>query len=112
MAGNAFRRGAFATDMNVRLTEITHQALVRIEIYLLVAEEDDAVSDDGVMYFLNLPISQRPGEIDIADLGADMRRTGRDGNGVVTHGAILFSGINKKKSMTKSQSGPTGGNGS
>ena len=75
--------------MNVRLAEIAHQALVGLEIDLLVAEEDDAVSNNGVMHLLNLSIGERPGEIDIADLGADMRRAGRDGNGVVAHGSVV-----------------------
>ena len=61
--------------MNVRLAEIAHQALVRFEIDLLVAEEDDAVRDNGVVHLLHLPIGKRPRQIDIADLGADMRRT-------------------------------------
>jgi hypothetical protein len=64
------------------------------------------------MHFLNLPIGQRSGEIDITDLSADMRRTGRDRNGVVAHGAIIFSGVDKKKSVTKPWSGPTAANGS
>ena len=45
--------------MNVRLTEIAHKTLVRFEIDLLVAEEDDAMRDYGVMHLLNLPIGQR-----------------------------------------------------
>jgi hypothetical protein len=72
MAGNSRRCSAFAANMNVRLAKIAHQALVRFEVDLLIAEENDAVRNDGVMHFFNLAIRERSSEIDIADLGADM----------------------------------------
>ena len=69
--------------MNVRFAKIAHQAFVRFEIDLLIAEKDDAVRDNGVVHFIHLTIGKRPRQIDIADLGPDMRRTGRDSDGVV-----------------------------
>ena len=85
MVRNDGRSGAGAADMHVRLAEIADEALMRRKIDLLVAEENDAVRDDGVVYFLHLPVGQRLGEVDIADLGADMRRRRRDGDCVVAH---------------------------
>ena len=90
---HAPRRGAGAADMDVRLAEIAHKAFVRIEVDLLIAEEEDAMRDDGFVHFLHLPIAERPGEIDIADLGPDMRRRGGDGDGVVAHAAAFIDKV-------------------
>src|SRR5580658_4529367 len=86
MVRNDGRCGAVAADMDMRFAEIADEALVRFEINLLVAEEDDAVGDDGVVHLLDRPVRQRAGEVDIADLGPDMRRRRGDGYGLVGHG--------------------------
>ncbi len=57
----------------MRLTEVAHQTLVRPEIDLLVAEENDPVGNDGVVQFLHLFVAERPGQVDIANLRPDMR---------------------------------------
>jgi len=69
--------------MNVWLAEITHQTLVRFEIDFLVAEENNATRNDGIVHLFHLAIGKRPRQIDIADFGPDMRRARRDGDGVV-----------------------------
>jgi len=57
----------------MRLTEVAHQTLVRPEIDLLVAQENDPVGNDGVVQFLHLFVAERPGQVDIANLRPDMR---------------------------------------
>ncbi len=59
-------------DMDVGFAEIAHKTLVRFEVDLLVAKEDHAMSDFGIVYFFHLPITERPGQIDIANLGPDL----------------------------------------
>src|SRR6266481_5355850 len=83
MSRHRLRCSAFATDMDVRFAEIAHQAFVRFEIDLLIAEENHAVRDNRIVHFVDLTIGQRPRQIDIADFGPDMRRKGRDCDGVV-----------------------------
>src|SRR3974390_54870 len=85
MTGDGLRCGAVSSDMDVRLAEIAREALVGFEIELLVAEEYDTVRDDGRVHLVDLPVAQWPGQIDIADLGADMGRRGSNGDGIVAH---------------------------
>jgi hypothetical protein len=71
--------------MFVRLTEITHQPLVRFKIDLLIAKEQDAVRGDGFAQLSDLSLFERPGQIDVADFGPDMRRGGGYGDGLTVH---------------------------
>ena len=66
--------------MNVRLAEIAHQARVRFEVDFLAAKENNAMRNNGVAHFFDLARSR---QIDIADLGANIRRARRDGDGVI-----------------------------
>ena len=70
---DAGRGRAIAANMFVRLTEITDKALVISEIDLLVAEKEHAMKGNGVAHFLHLCGVQRLGEIDVSDLGTDIR---------------------------------------
>src|SRR5215469_13169158 len=80
--------------MNVRLAEIAHQALVRFEVDFLAAKENNAMRNNGVVHFFDLAIGKRSLQIDIADLGANIRRARRDGDGVIVaylaHGVISW----------------------
>src|SRR6185503_3276376 len=75
------RCGAGAADVNVQLAEIKREATVHLEVDRLVAEEDDAVPAEGLLQRAHLLARQRPGEIDVADLGADVRRKRLHGEG-------------------------------
>src|SRR5271154_3966349 len=85
IAGHGGRSGTVAADMDMRFAKIAYKPLMRGEIDLLVAEEDNAMGDDGVVHLLHLPVAQRPGQVDTANFGADIRRRSGDGNGVVAH---------------------------
>ena len=69
----ADRRGA---DMLAERAEIAGDADLILETDLLVAEENHLETGEGIVQFFHLLVAQRCGEIDPADLGADMR-TGR-----------------------------------
>src|SRR5437016_13998478 len=111
MTGHRLRGSAFAADMNMRLAEIAHKSLVRFEIDFLITEEKDAMRDDRVMHLLHLSIGKRPRQIDVADFGADMRRTGRDGYGVVfaNFAAAFAHGITSHHLRGSSLAGRNGG---
>ena len=63
------------------------------KIDLLLAKEDDTMRDNGVVHLLHLPIAERPRQIDIADLGPDMRRRRGYRNRVVAHRFSLRAGL-------------------
>src|SRR5689334_3475397 len=86
--GDAFRRGVVASDVFMRLTEITHEPLVRCEVDLLIAKEEDAVRGDCLAQLADLAASERSGQIDIADFGPDIGRGGGDGDRIVVQGFL------------------------
>src|SRR5271166_1255655 len=68
-------------DMLAELTEIAGNADLILEADLLIAEEDDLIARERVVQLLDLLVGKRTGQVDGADLGADMRarRCGGDG---------------------------------
>ena len=74
--------------MDVRLAEITHKALVRSKIELLVTEEHNAVRNYGVVHLLHLPVTERMGQIDAGNLGADVGARERHSDSIVAHDLI------------------------
>src|SRR5262249_31711107 len=94
IAGHRLRGGSFAADMDMRFAKIAYETLVGREVDLLVAKENNTMRNDRVMHFLHLAVGKRPRQIDVADFGADMRRTGRDGNGVVIADLIAIFVMN------------------
>ena len=72
---------AFAADVDVQLAEIQGEAPVHLEVDRLLAEEDDAVSAERFLDVIHLLRRQRLRQIHIADLGADVRRKRRYGDG-------------------------------
>ena len=61
-------------DMLADRAEIVPEPDVVVEADLLVAKEDHLVLDERPVQFLELVVRQRPGQVDIADFGADVRR--------------------------------------
>src|SRR4051812_20631774 len=88
--GDAFRCSVVAADMFMRLAEITHQAIVRFEVDLLIAKEKDAVRGNGLAQLLDLLVFERPGQIDMADFGPDMGGRGAYSDGLKVHGGTLL----------------------
>jgi hypothetical protein len=60
--------------------EIAPEPDVVVEADLLVAEKDHLVLDECPVQLLDLVVRQRPGQVDIADFGPDVRRYWLDGN--------------------------------
>jgi hypothetical protein len=71
--------------MDVQLAEMTGQSHVLRQVDRLVAKEDHAEFRERVMQLLDLAVRERPGEIDVADLRADMGRERVDADGLVAH---------------------------
>ena len=63
-------------DMLAERTEIAGEADLILEADLLIAEEDHQIAREGIVQLLDLLVGERPGEIDLSDLGADMRARG------------------------------------
>src|ERR1700745_424560 len=51
---------------------------------LLVAEKDHLIAHESVVQLRHLLVAQRPGQIDVADFGADMRAARRGGDGLIS----------------------------
>jgi hypothetical protein len=58
---------------------------VRGEVDLLIAEEDDPMGEHRLMQLVHPPVAESAREIDVADLGSDVRRRRRDGHCIVAH---------------------------
>ena len=88
-----FRRLAVGLhpDMPADGAEIFGESGVVVEADLLVAEEQHQVFGKGAAELGELLPFQRPGEIDIADLGADMGAVGDDLDGPVGRGVPAAS---------------------
>ncbi len=74
--------------MDGQVPEQPAERLLRLMVDLLVAEEDHLVFGDGRVQFVHLPVGQRPGEIDAADLGADDAGERAHLDGFVTHASL------------------------
>src|SRR6516165_3332319 len=71
-------------DVLAERTEMGGQPDLIVEADLLVAEEDDLIARKRVVQLLDLLVAERFGQIDAADLGADMRARGRGSDGFIT----------------------------
>ena len=71
--------------MAAERAKIASKTNLIVEIDLLVAEEDHLVLDERLVKLLHLLVRQRPGQVDIADLRADMRRQRLNGDGFIFH---------------------------
>jgi hypothetical protein len=86
MSGHCRPTIAFAIrNVNMRLTEISDESLMRVEIDLLVAEEHHTVRNDRVVDFPHLSVAERLRQIDIADFRSNMRSRERYSNIVAAH---------------------------
>ena len=65
--------------------------LVAFYIKLLVAEEQDLMREKRPVELLDLPVAERPPEIEAADLGADTGRERPHGDRDVAHCSLLFA---------------------
>ena len=73
------------SDMAAERAKITSKTNLIVEIDLLVAEEDHLVLDERLVKLLHLLVWQRPGQVNIANLRADMRRQRLNGDGFIFH---------------------------
>src|SRR6202140_2841692 len=74
-----------AADMLADGAEIAAEPDVVVKADLLVAKEYLLVLNERLVQLLDLIVRQRPGQIDFADLRADVRRQRLDSNGFVAH---------------------------
>src|SRR5262245_33323627 len=66
--------------MCAELAEMARDPDLVLKTYFLIAEEDHLIARESVMQLLDLLVAKRLGQVDVADLGADMRarRNGSD----------------------------------
>jgi hypothetical protein len=63
-------------SVRLQLAKAAAEPLERLEIDRLIAEEDDLMFHERFMDFVKLPIAERLGQVDAADLSADERGEG------------------------------------
>ena len=83
-------RCAVAADMLVQLAEELAEPFQILRRDLLIAEEQDEMFGDRVVDFLHFEVAERPGEVELGDLRADIGRDWLDANRSVRQGALLL----------------------
>ena len=78
----------FLADMRAHRAEILGEAHMILVADLLVAEEHDHVLGERALELGEFEVGQRPREIDIADLRADLWAAARDRDGLVPLASI------------------------
>jgi hypothetical protein len=76
--------------VQMQLTEEPSERLLLVRRQALVAEEDDAVVDQGVVDLLERALVERLGEVDAPDLGAGVRGELVDLDRDVGHAPVLL----------------------
>src|SRR6266851_8999283 len=77
-------------DMAAQRTEMAGDPDLIVEADALIAEEDHQVVGESLMELGNLLIGQRPGQVDVPDLGPDMRRARRDADRLISHVGSMY----------------------
>ncbi len=76
-------------DVNVHLAEVGGQGFVIGQADRLVAEEDHLEFGQRLVQFLDHGRGKRLGQIDVVNLGADMRGGREHANILITHGLFF-----------------------
>src|SRR5262245_43903113 len=77
--------------VNVQLAETAPERLVAFHVKRLIAKEQDLMLRQRLVQLFGLAVTERFGERQAVDLGANARRDRRDVDGFVAHGATFQS---------------------
>ena len=94
MDGKDFRMSLRARRVwvNMQLAETAPERLVAFHVKRLIAKEQDLMLRQRLVQLFDLAVTERLGERQTVDLGANAGRDWRDVDGFVAHGAIFQSG--------------------
>src|SRR5262245_15000914 len=77
--------------VNVQLAETAPERLVAFHVKRLIAKEQDLILRQRLVQLFDLAVTERLGERQAVDLGANAGRDRRDVDGFVAHGATFQS---------------------